>query len=108
MEFKEAYRLGQKRRTLKLFAQNYDAWPRGLTISGGSGVETMVNDINNMTQEVRETAQQRAEEIKSPNNLLGKMGFNLGYFVGPHTTITSMCTSDGPVNPFTGKALYQR
>ena len=49
-----------------------------------------------------------AEEIKSPKSLFGKLGFNLGYLVGPHTIITSMCTSDGPINPFTGKALYSR
>ncbi len=109
MDFREAYRMGQERKQLETTAKEYDAYPKGLTISGSSdGVESMINDISNLTKEVRETAQQRAEGIESPKNLLGRIGFNLGYFVGPHTTITSMCTSAGPVNPFTGKALYQK
>ena len=109
MDFKEAYRLGQERKKLDITAKKYDAWPKGLTISGGSeGVELMVSGINNLTKEVRETARQKAEELKSPNNLLEIIGFNLGYFIGPHTIIEGMCTLDGPINPFTGKALYQK
>ena len=109
MNFKEAYQLGQERKKLEITAKEYDAWPKGLTISGGlEGVESMVSDINDLTKEVRETAQQKAEGLKSPNNFLGIISFNLGYFIGPHATIKSICTSDGPVNPFTEKALYQK
>lgn len=108
MEFREAYRLGQERKALEVTAQKYDAWPKGLTIGGSSGVETIVNDINNMTKEVRKIAQRKADEIKTPRNLLDRIAFNLGYLIGSYTTITSICTSDGPVNPFTGKAFYQR
>ena len=104
MDFKEAYRLGQERKQLEVTAREYDAWPKGLVSCGFA----MAEDIGRMTTEVRGTAQQKAEEIKSPKSLFGKLGFNLGYLVGPHTIITSMCTSDGPINPFTGKALYSR
>jgi hypothetical protein len=65
----------------------------------------MANAIMEMSREVRETAKSKAEAIRAPRNLLGRIGFNLGYVFGPHTTITSICTSEGPVNPFTGEAL---
>jgi len=104
MGFKEAYRFGQERKALEVTAQEYDAWPKGMISCGFSITE----DIGRMTAEVRETAQQKAEEIKIPRNLLDRIGFHLGYFVGPRVVITNLCTSDGPVNPFTGKVLYQR
>jgi len=65
----------------------------------------MAESIGQMTREVREIARERASEIETPRDLLEKVAFNLGYFVGPNTTITSMCGSEGPVNPFNGKAL---
>ncbi len=104
MKFKEAYRLGQERKLLEVIAREYDAWPKGLVSTSPS----IADDLVNMTQEVKETAQSKAEKIQSPKNLLGRTGFNLGYLVGPSTIITEVCTSDGPVNPFSGEALYQR
>ncbi|MEX0920020.1 MAG: hypothetical protein WDZ69_00370 [Candidatus Pacearchaeota archaeon] len=104
MDFKEAYGLGQERKQLEVTAKEYDAWPKGLV----STSPRIADDLANMTQEVRETARGEAEKILSPRNLLGRIGFNLGYLVGPHTIITSICTTDGPVNPLTGRVLYQR
>ncbi|MDP2672970.1 MAG: hypothetical protein Q8O84_04110 [Nanoarchaeota archaeon] len=77
MDFKEAYRLGQERKGLDLVAQKYDGWPRGLVSAGFSIAE----DLTNMTKKIRETARQKAESIVSPENLLGRIGFNLGYFL---------------------------
>ena len=103
MVFKEAYRSGQRKRELEITARGYDAF-RGL----GCCSFSIADDIARMTTEVRETAQQKAGEIKTPKNLLDSIGFNFGYALGPHIIITNICTSDGPVNPSTGKALYQR
>lgn len=104
MGFQENYELGQEMKMLEIAVRSYDAWPRGLIKCG----ESMANAIVGMTKEVKETARSKAESIEPPKNLLERVVFNLGYFVGPHTTVHSICTSEGPVNPFTGKALYQR
>lgn len=108
MKIKNSYKLGQKRRELETTAKNYDAYPKGLKISGSTeGIRSMVNRIDNMTQKVRETARKKASEIKSPNGLLERISFNLGYALGPHTIITSQCSSYGPVNPFTGESVFE-
>jgi hypothetical protein len=108
MNLKESYQLGQRKKQLEITAKNYDAYPKGLTISGSSeGVGGMVDRIENMSQEVREIAKEKSSEIGFPNGLLERISFNLGYVFGPHTIITSQCSSYGPVNPFTGRALFE-
>lgn len=108
MEFKEFYRLGQEKRSLVNAAEKYDAWPKGLTIGGGEGVERMANAIEDMTRAVRVNAATMAESIKTPEGLLSRLAFNLGYFVGSQTSLPNICTSEGPVNPFTGQVLFPR
>src|SRR3989338_341204 len=100
MKFRESYRLGQERKALEITAREYDSWPKGLVSCGRSIAE----DIGRMTKEVMETAKLKADEVKTPNSLLDRISFNLGYFVGQRTSITCVCTSDGPANLFTGKA----
>jgi hypothetical protein len=86
--------------------QKYDAWPKGLNVSGGSGVEIIIWVIINMAQEVRKIAQQKVRGIKNQKNLLDRIGFNFGYFLGPNMVVKSFCTSNRPINPFIDKNPY--
>ena len=104
MRFQENYELGREMKVFEIAARSYDAWPRGLVKCG----ENMAYAIVDMTKEVRETAKSKAESIEPPKNPLERVAFNMGYFIGPHTTIPNICTSDGPVNPFTNLTLNQR
>lgn len=99
----DAYRLGQNRKALEKTAIEYDAWPRGLVKTCVSIAE----DISEMTNEIRAQAEQKAGEIKIPENFLEKAAFNLGYTIGSNFTITNITSSMGPVNPFTNLTLYQ-
>ena len=73
------------------------------------GIMTEVTNARKALMSAKDMpAKLKADEVKTPNSLLDRISFNLGYFVGQRTSITCVCTSDGPANLFTGKALYQK
>lgn len=104
MGFKTSYKLGEYKGDLELTAERYNAWPKGLVSCGPSIAQSLIM----MTEQVRESARFKAEKIEPPKNTLDKIGFYLGYLAAPHRPFPNICTSEGPINPFTGRKLFQR